>query len=298
MSHKLFTIIVPSYNRNKEISVLLASLEQQTTKNFDVVIVDDCSPQAVEIQPHFTYQVKVIRNEQNLGAAGSRNVGAENAKTEWLLFLDDDDRFAANKCEILQKAIENAPLANFVYHPACCEMVNEGFSYQTKPYSDVTKLTLDNILLANKVGGMPMIGIKKAFFQQLGGLSTSLKSLEDYEFVLKAVSSPDLNAIYVDEPLSICTFHTKRSSVSTNTQNTEQAIEQIAKQYVKTAEQQKAFAINSLYMLSYPNAMNLSRQAAIYYFKMFKISKNIKHLIIATITFISPKLAINLKRFI
>lgn len=44
--------------------------------------------------------------------------------------------------------------------------------------------------------------------------------------------------------------------------------------------------------------MNLSRKAACYYWQMFLQSKNIKHLVIATLTFISPKLAINMKRFI
>ncbi|HDL4602613.1 TPA: glycosyltransferase family 2 protein, partial [Mannheimia haemolytica] len=57
------------------------------------------------------------------------------------------------------------------------------------------------------------------------------------------------------------------------------------------------FKLNSLYILSYPHVMNLSRKAAGYYFEMFKQTKNIKQLIIALVIFISPKLAINLKRF-
>lgn len=293
----MFSIIVPSYNRNAEIPTLLDSLTKQTVKNFEVIIVDDCSPQPLKVDQAYDFEVKVIRNEKNKGAAGSRNVGAENASGEWLLFLDDDDRFADNKCELLAKAITAQPDGNFIYHPAKCKMVNEGFSYITKPITP-EYLTLDNILLANKVGGMPMIGIKKAFFEQLGGLATDLKSLEDYEFVLKVVSNAELKAIFVDQALSICGFHTKRSSVSTNTTNTEKAIEQIQQKYVKTPEQQKRFALNSLYMLAYPCAMNLSRQAASYYFKMFKLSHSFKHLIIALVTFISPKLAINMKRFI
>ncbi|MFU2058071.1 glycosyltransferase family 2 protein [Avibacterium volantium] len=294
----MFSIIVPSYNRQTEIPALLASLTQQSAHNFEVIIVDDCSKEKVVVEKDYPFRVTVIRNEQNQGAAESRNIGAKNATQDWLLFLDDDDRFENKKCEILAQKITQNPEVNFIYHPAKCVMVNENFSYFTHPFTQQKDLTLDNILLANKIGGMPMIGIKKSFFLALGGLSTQLKSLEDYEFVLKVVSSPELKALYVDQALTECTFHTQRSSVSTNLTNTEQAIDFIEKNYVKTPIQHKNFTLNSLYMLAYPYIMNLSRKAGIYYWKMFKLSKNIKQLIIAIIIFISPKLAIHLKRFI
>ena len=51
----MFSIIVPSYNRNAEIAALLESLEQQTVKNFEVVVVDDCSQNAVKIDRTFIY---------------------------------------------------------------------------------------------------------------------------------------------------------------------------------------------------------------------------------------------------
>lgn len=294
----MFSIIVPSYNRNKEILALLESLKQQTVYNFDVVVVDDCSTELVKVEKSYPFQVTVIRNTPNVGAAQSRNVGAMHAKNEWLLFLDDDDRFAPEKCERLAQAITANPEANFVYHPAKCEMVNEQFSYTTHPFKDKADLTKENILLANKIGGMPMIGLKKALFEQVGGLSNELRSLEDYDFLLKLVAQTDFNPLYVDEALTYCTFHTKRSSVSTDTTNTEKAIQYIQQHYIETEQQAKNFKINSLYILAYPHVMNLSRKAAKYYFEIFKQNKNIKMLVIALIILISPKLAINMKRFI
>ena len=294
----MFSIIVPSYNRKDEIPYLLDSLENQTVYNFEVIIVDDYSVEPVEVKKFYSFPVNVIRNEVNKGAAESRNVGARAAKHEWLLFLDDDDRFLTQKCEYLAKAIQENPEINFIYHPAECVMVNENFSYFTHPYTDEKFVTLDNVLGANKVGGMPMIGVKKELFDKVGGLSTDLLSLEDYDFILKIVSEPSLKAKYVDYALTKCAFHTKRSSVSTSTVNTEKAIEMIAQKYVKTDVQAKNFKFNSQYMLAYPHIMNLSRTAAKYYFALFKLSKSVKYLVIAMITLISPKLAINMKRFI
>ena len=76
----MFSIIVPSYNRKEEIPALLESLTKQTTYNFDVVIVDDCSKEPVEVTQSYPFAVKVIRNETNQGAAESRNIGARNAE--------------------------------------------------------------------------------------------------------------------------------------------------------------------------------------------------------------------------
>lgn len=292
----MLSIIVPSYNRKAEIPALLESLTSQTTKDFEVVIVDDCSREPVSVDKTYPFAVNVIRNTTNQGAAESRNIGARAAKGEWLLFLDDDDRFMPEKCEKIEQAIAQNPDVNFIYHPAKCEMVNEGFTYLTNPISP-NEISAERILLANKIGGMPMTAVKKDLFLKIGGLSTALRSLEDYDFVLKLIQEPEFNSLKLDEPLTYCTFHTKRSSVSTDTTNTQKAIDYIRQHYVKTAEQARNFSINASYILAYPHMMNLSRKAAYYYFDMFKRTKNLKQLVIAMIVLISPKLAINLKRF-
>ncbi|OOF79807.1 glycosyltransferase [Rodentibacter caecimuris] len=292
----MFSIIVPSYNRKLEIPALLESLGKQTNNNFEVVIVDDCSQEPVVVEQSYPFKVNVIRNETNQGAAESRNIGARAATGEWLLFLDDDDRFAENKCEKLAEVISEQPAINFIYHPAKCEMINEGFSYVTKPIPP-QEISVERILLANKIGGMPMVAVKKELFLKIGGLSTALRSLEDYDFLLKLVKDPTFKPYKIGEPLTYCTFHTKRASVSTDTGNTEKAIGYIREHYAKTPEQAHNFNINASYILAYPHIMNLSRKAAYYYFDIFKRTKSLKQLVIAMIVLISPKLALNLKRF-
>lgn len=292
----MFSIIVPSYNRKLEIPALLESLGKQTNNNFEVVIVDDNSQEPVVVEQSYPFKVNVIRNETNQGAAESRNIGARVATGEWLLFLDDDDRFAENKCEKLAEVISEQPAINFIYHPAKCEMINEGFSYVTKPIPP-QEISVERILLANKIGGMPMVAVKKDLFLKIGGLSTALRSLEDYDFLLKLVKDPTFKPYKIGEPLTYCTFHTKRASVSTDTGNTEKAIDYIREHYVKTVEQAHNFNINASYILAYPHIMNLSHKAAYYYFDIFKRTKSFKQLVIAMIVLISPKLALNLKRF-
>ncbi|WP_044471001.1 glycosyltransferase family 2 protein [Mannheimia massilioguelmaensis] len=294
----MFSIVVPSYNRNAQIPSLLESLELQTMHNFEVIIVDDCSPEVVKVDNSYSFPIMVLRNVKNSGPSQSRNYGAARAHYDWLLFLDDDDRFAAEKCEILAERITQNPDANFVYHPAECVMVNENFTYFTKPFSDTSLITLDNLLRANKVGGMPMMAIQKSLYEQVNGLSTDLLALEDYEFLLKLVQHDNFSPLYVERPLTCCFFYSKVASVSKNVNNTESAIESIEQRYVTTSQQQKNFKINGFNMLAFPYLMSLSRKAAVYYFKIFLETLNIKQLAVAIVSLLSPKLAINLKRFI
>lgn len=293
----MFSIIIPSYNRKEYIPDLLKSLEYQTRTDFEVVIIDDCSQEPVEIKQFYSFPINVIRNQENKGAAESRNIGAAAAQKEWLLFLDDDDRFVIEKCEILAAEIHKNPQVNFIYHPAECVMINENFSYFTHPFNNVADISVDNLLKANKIGGMPMLAIKKSLFEKVGGLSNELLSLEDYEFLLKVISAVEFKPLYIDYALTKCAFHTQRASVSTNTDNTENAIQLIAEKYVKTPLQKQNFELNALYMLAYPHIMNLSRRAGGYYFKMFQQGKNIKYLAMAIATWISPRWAIHLKRY-
>ena len=121
--------------------------------------------------------------------------------------------------------------------------------------------------------------LKRDVFK-IGGLSTALRSLEDYDFLLKLLQEPSFTPYKINEPLTYCTFHTKRSSVSTDTTNTQKAIDYIREHYVKTVEQARNFDINASYILAYPHIMNLSRKAAKYYFDIFKKTKALSNLLL------------------
>lgn len=84
-----FSIIIPVYNAAKTISDCLDAVYKQTYANFEVIIVDDCSKDdSVKIAESFPCSITV--NENNLGAARTRNRGAEKAVGDILYFIDAD----------------------------------------------------------------------------------------------------------------------------------------------------------------------------------------------------------------
>ena len=94
MKNSLITIIIPVYNVEEYLDCCLNSIEKQTFKDYDVIIVDDGSTdKSSEICDRFAFKkenVKVI-HKMNGGLSSARNAGIKAAKGQYLMFIDSDD---------------------------------------------------------------------------------------------------------------------------------------------------------------------------------------------------------------
>lgn len=97
------SIIMPNYNCGKFLGETINSVIDQTYKNWELLIVDDCSTDnSVEVIKSFCEKderVKLFVNEQNSGAAASRNRAMREASGKWIAFLDSDDLWLEEKLE-------------------------------------------------------------------------------------------------------------------------------------------------------------------------------------------------------
>ena len=90
------SVIVPMYNAEKYIGELLNSLLAQTLKNFEIIIVDDCSAdksrEIVEsYKSKFEGRLKLMKLKTNSGAGAARNFGLKMARGKYIYFMDSDD---------------------------------------------------------------------------------------------------------------------------------------------------------------------------------------------------------------
>lgn len=91
MEKPRFSVIVPVYNRIDEVRDLMASLDRQTLKNFEVVIVEDGSTQPCEGVPAEFPNVDVkYYYKDNEGRSIARNYGMECARGDYFIFFDSD----------------------------------------------------------------------------------------------------------------------------------------------------------------------------------------------------------------
>lgn len=102
---ELVSVIMPSYNTAGFIGESIESVLNQTYKNFELIIVDDCSSDNTdEVVAGFSDErIIYVKNEKNSGAAVSRNRAISKAKGKWIAFLDSDDIWEKDK---LKKQID------------------------------------------------------------------------------------------------------------------------------------------------------------------------------------------------
>lgn len=95
-----FTVAISAYNIENYVKRAIDSVLNQTFKNYELLVIDDCSTDStVEVIKQVVGQnAKILQTKKNSGtAAASRNIAIENAKGEYLLFLDGDDELYSNE---------------------------------------------------------------------------------------------------------------------------------------------------------------------------------------------------------
>jgi len=92
----LVTVIIPTYKRASLVLRAIRSVQNQTYKNLEIIVVDDASPDDTEevVKSFADTRVRYIRHERNRGlAAAGRNTGIRAAHGKYIAFLDDDDQW-------------------------------------------------------------------------------------------------------------------------------------------------------------------------------------------------------------
>lgn len=105
MDNDLVSVIMPSYNTEDYIKYSIMSVINQTYKNWELIIIDDCSNDDTDKVVSLFCDERVVyyKNKSNKGAAYSRNKGLRLAKGKWIAFLDSDDLWESDK---LKRQIE------------------------------------------------------------------------------------------------------------------------------------------------------------------------------------------------
>ncbi len=106
------SVVIPCYCAEEYIERCLLSLSHQTFTDFDVILVDDCSPDrtietAMRVISKKKINVKVLRNNKNLGPSFSRRNGIYAAESEYIAFCDADDWYENDFLELMIDYSEN-----------------------------------------------------------------------------------------------------------------------------------------------------------------------------------------------
>lgn len=91
-----FSIIIPAYNTEKYVDSTLNSIFNQTYKNYEIIVVDDCSTDNTYNLLKKYKNIRLLRTNINSRQGGARNIGLDACRGEYVLFLDSDDTLYEN----------------------------------------------------------------------------------------------------------------------------------------------------------------------------------------------------------
>ena len=149
----LVSIITPSFNCEEFISDTILSVINQTYKNWELIIVDDCSTDGsvytinnfIQIEK----RIKLIVNDNNEGAAVSRNKAIDYASGKYIAFLDSDDLWDSRKLEIQIKYME---IHNLPFTYSAYEIIDEEGNSLNLLLEPPAKLGFEDMLKENQIG--------------------------------------------------------------------------------------------------------------------------------------------------
>lgn len=204
----LVSIITPNWNCAKFIGETIKSVQAQTYKNWEMIIVDDCSTDNSEkiVEPYMQEdkRIRFLKNPKNSGAAVSRNYAMREAKGKWIAFLDSDDLWAPQKLEKqIRFMVENN------YH----------FSYTGRDTVDEQSIPLGRYTTGprhiSKAGMLRYcwVGCLSVMYEAdvIGLIQIAdLKKNNDYAIWLKAIKKAD--CYLLDENLA--SYRVRKSSIS------------------------------------------------------------------------------------
>ncbi|MBZ7935225.1 glycosyltransferase family 2 protein [Campylobacter sp. B0100352/1] len=105
------SIILPTYNVEPYIEKALQSCINQTFKDIEIIVVDDCgNDKSIDIAKEYAKKderIKIVHNEKNLGLLRARYEGVKASHSFYIMFLDPDDYLELNACEECVKILDS-----------------------------------------------------------------------------------------------------------------------------------------------------------------------------------------------
>ena len=178
------SVIIPTYNRPKTLIKAINCVLNQSFKDLEIIVVDDCSKTNVKniVNELNDKRIKFFRNKTNKGAPHSRNRGLSKAKGEFINFLDDDDiiypeklKIQLNKFKIVSKDVGIV---------TCDVKYNRSDIAKIKKNRKKGRIHKD-LLKSYCVYGTETMLIKKKFLEKINGFDEELASNQEYDLQIR-----------------------------------------------------------------------------------------------------------------
>lgn len=205
--------IVLTYNRAHFVTEAIGSILDQTFKDFELIVVDNCSSDNTEsvVKSSSDKRIRYFKNQNNGFMGVNRNYGIEKSSGEYIAFLDDDDLWLPEKLEKQIELLDSNKGLGLVYSDSYIMDSNGKLEENTYFYGrrPVRGNTFDK-LLENNLIPMLTVMIRKEVLNRVGVFNPRYKIALDYDLWLRIAAHYPID--FIEQPLAKYRVYTESGS--------------------------------------------------------------------------------------
>lgn len=230
------SVIIPTRNRLSLLKRALQSIKMQTFTPLEVIVVDDASDQDIfrALGDFPIESLRFIRMEKRSGGAVCRNRGINEAKGEYVAFLDDDDEWMPEKLQKQVNCFREYSLTESGKMGLCYtgrRTVRRGWGFY-KRYSFMAcpeEKQARQIMKDNFIGITSSVMVPRNILLEIGGFDQKLPCFQDYDLYIRILKK--YFALGINEPLVYYHLGESASHVSFGGENVSVATEYMMAKY-------------------------------------------------------------------
>lgn len=182
------SVVIPTFSRPSMLTRNLEALSSQSCKEFEVIVVDDCSPEVEAYEAAVKrfegiLSLRYFRMQTRKGAPFCRNFGASHASAPFLAFVDDDDFWRPHKLERQIEVMENASALtglSYTWTEVVDENLDKLYELRAQYSGDCLRPLLKQCFIPS-----PSAMVSKAAFLEAGGFDESLPYCQDWDLWIR-----------------------------------------------------------------------------------------------------------------
>ena len=192
------TVVIPAYNAARTVERALASVWRQNYPELEVIVIDDGSTDDTYLCVGTCHNpnLRLIRLDKNRGECGAMNVGIQEARGDYIAFLDADDEWLNNKLSKQIPVIDSHPEMSFIscggeaIAPDGSVIATFGLDRPSCSSGDFWRA-----LRAKSQVAKPSVVARRAKLLELGGFDEALKISGDQDMWIKLALSGEVGFI-------------------------------------------------------------------------------------------------------
>jgi glycosyltransferase involved in cell wall biosynthesis len=239
------SVVVPTYNRPRELTRAVESVLAQSWTDFEVLIVDDGSTDDTgrAARSFADDRVRYLRQLRNQGVSEARNRGIREARGGLVAFLDSDDEWEGEKLGRQVALLDAAPRGVGLVYTGSRRVggPRDGEVFVPSCRGDVYREMLHRNVF--DVGSSSVVA-KKDVLDRVGGFDPSLPSMEDYDYWIRVARVCRVD--FVPEPL--VTYHDQAGDRLRRSRSQEANLEAMEFLYRKHGDEMRRLGVAWLFL--------------------------------------------------